>query len=108
MIQSEKVWVAPYQNGVLLRLYVQPSSRKNQVIGPHGEEGRLKIKITAPPTDHQANEALLALLKTLLKVKTSDLTILRGHTSRMKDVYCSLISVTDATHRLFAAKTITK
>ena len=44
-------------DGVLLAVKLQPRASKNEIVGPAGEE--LKIKVTAPPVDAAANEALV-------------------------------------------------
>ena len=46
--------------GVRFEVKVQPRSSKNQVAGE--QEGVLKIKLTAPPVDGEANQALIAYL----------------------------------------------
>ncbi|MGE5371817.1 MAG: DUF167 domain-containing protein [Solirubrobacterales bacterium] len=68
--------------GIRFEVRVQPRSSKNQVCGV--QENAVKIKLTAPPVDGAANEALIAYLATLFSVAKKDVTILRGETGRLK------------------------
>lgn len=70
--------------GWLLRVYVSPNASKSAVVGMHGD--RLKIKVHAAPTDGKANLELLRFLKNELKVKLQELKIIRGETSKQKDI----------------------
>lgn len=63
---------------------IQPQARKNEVIGLHNN--RLKIKITSPPVDGKANQALIGFLATLLDLNKSAFVILKGETSRQKQI----------------------
>lgn len=101
-------WVKKHALGYVLHLIIQPNSSKTTVIGPYGnpKELRLKIKIAAPPTDNRANELLLDFLKSKLKVKKSDLTILRGASARQKDVLCQDKTKEEIEQLLITPKTI--
>ena len=46
--------------GTLLSVKLQPRASKNEIGEPLGNE--LKIKVTAPPVDAAANQALIELL----------------------------------------------
>jgi uncharacterized protein (TIGR00251 family) len=46
----------------------------------------LRIKITAPPVDSAANEALVRFLSEQLDVPRNRVELLRGHTSRHKQI----------------------
>jgi len=61
---------------------LQPRASKNEIIGPMGSE--LRIKVTAPPVDAAANEALLRLLAETLDCPRGKVELVRGHTSRHK------------------------
>lgn len=74
-----------WKNGDLhLRLKIVPRSSKNSVSGLLDD--RLKINITAAPTDGDANEHLLRWLAKLCGVSKSSVTITAGETSRNKTV----------------------
>jgi hypothetical protein len=49
-------------------------------------DGRLRVAVTAPPTDGEANEAVARLLAESLGVRRSAVEILRGTTGRRKTV----------------------
>lgn len=73
------------QDGSLvLEVKVQPRSSRNQIVGE--QEGALKVKLTAPPVDGEANQALINFLARLLGIPKRDITILKGETSRLKYV----------------------
>lgn len=81
-------WLLEQKNGCLIRFWIQPNASKCEVIGPHGDSGRLKVKIAAPPVDGAANEELVHFLKTKLKLPKAQIEVIRGQTSRQKDVFC--------------------
>ena len=62
---------------------VIPRSSKNSI---EWEQGNLKVRLTAPPVDGLANEALIALLAERLALPKRAITIVRGTTSRQKIV----------------------
>jgi uncharacterized protein YggU (UPF0235/DUF167 family) len=47
-------------------------------------DGTVQLRVTAPPADGAANEAVLALLAAALGRPRRDLTLLRGATARIK------------------------
>lgn len=50
------------------------------------ENGALKVYLTRPAVDGQANEQLIEVLADFLKVKKYHISIVRGHTSRNKTI----------------------
>lgn len=74
----------------ILKVYVQPGASKNEFVGPYGEPLRLKLKIKAQPQDGAANAEVITFLAQTLGVSKSKIEILRGHTSRQKDVLIDL------------------
>ncbi|RJQ65394.1 MAG: YggU family protein [Desulfobacteraceae bacterium] len=71
-------------DGVVLSIYIQPRSSKNAVIGLYGDA--LKIKLTAPPVEGEANKMCAAYLSKCLGVPKSDIEIVSGHSSRRKKI----------------------
>ena len=53
----------------------------------------MRIKVTAPPVDAAANEALIRLLAEQLGVPRNRIELLRGHTSRHKQLKLYGVSV---------------
>jgi uncharacterized protein (TIGR00251 family) len=71
-------------DGVLLSVKLQPRASANEIGGALGNE--LRIKVTAPPVDAAANEALVKLLAQQLNCPRNRVDLVRGHTSRHKTV----------------------
>ena len=63
---------------------VQPRASREEIAGEwqHG----IKIRLTAPPVDDRANEALRSLLARCLKVSPTTVRITSGERSRTKRV----------------------
>ena len=57
--------------GLRLKIILQPKASKDQIVGLHDDE--LKITITAPPVDGQANAHLLKFLSKTFKVPKSSI-----------------------------------
>jgi uncharacterized protein (TIGR00251 family) len=69
---------------IALSVRIQPRASKNEIT--RMENGGLKIRLTAPPVDGAANEALIRFLADTLSVPKSQIEISSGHTSRDKIV----------------------
>lgn len=70
------------RNCYQILIYVQPGSKSSAVAGEF--DGRLKIKISSPPVDGQANEALTKFIALKLGIRIRDVNLVAGTTSRMK------------------------
>jgi len=68
--------------GTTFQVLVQPKAARNELAGLH--QGALKIRLTAPPVEGEANDACLRYVAKLLGVPRSSVDILRGRTSRRK------------------------
>lgn len=68
-----------------LRVRVTPRSGKNELSGVR-DDGVLLVRVTAPPEDGKANDALCKLLASELGVPKSSVSVTRGHTGREKTV----------------------
>ncbi len=73
-----------HTDGTLLSVKLQPRASKNEIGGPIGDE--LKIKVTAPPVDAAANQALIELLAEKLDCPHGRVELIRGQTSRHKTI----------------------
>jgi uncharacterized protein (TIGR00251 family) len=71
-----------HPEGLLIDLRIQPKSAQNAVVGVH--HGALKIKLTAPPVEGEANKALVQYMAKWLGCPKSSLEIVSGQTSRKK------------------------
>ena len=67
------------------RVRVQPSARKDEILG-WNEEGCLRVRITAPPVEGAANKRLVKFLAAKLGLRKRDLSIESGERSRIKTV----------------------
>lgn len=71
--------------GVRLRIFLQPKASRDQIVGLHDNE--LKIAITAPPVDGQANAHLLKFVSKLFKVPKSSIVLEKGELQRHKQIF---------------------
>jgi uncharacterized protein (TIGR00251 family) len=69
---------------------VAPRSSRDAILGEH--DGALKVALTAPPVDREANTALVAFLAKALGVPKRAVTILRGETGRHKTLRVNGVS----------------
>jgi hypothetical protein len=74
-------------NSINIQVQIQPRSSKDQIVGLHN--GRLKIKISAPPVDGKANQALIEFIAKALGVSKSKVEIVKGHSSKLKTLKIS-------------------
>ncbi len=72
---------------VILKIYLQPKASKNEIVGPYRDG--IKVRITAPPVEGKANDALVQFLAKVLKISGSRIEIVRGHHSREKTLKIS-------------------
>ena len=72
---------------LLLRLLVQPRASKNELAGVHNDA--LKLRLTTPPVEGRANQAVITFLAKRLHLPKSALTIKSGQQSREKQVVIS-------------------
>ncbi len=71
----------------LISIRIQPRASKNEA--ELMENGKLKIRLTAPPVDGAANEALVRFLAERLSIAKSRVEIISGHTGREKIIRIS-------------------
>ena len=84
--------------GVTFAVRVVPRASKNEIVGIHGDA--LKIRVTAPPVEGRANEALVAFLAQRLGVRKSQVEIVAGATSRRKMIRVIGLSLQGVKERL--------
>lgn len=72
-------------NPMPLRFSVRviPRASKNELLGPL-PDGSYKARLTSPPIDGKANEALVLFLSKHFSVAKSRITIVRGEKSKNK------------------------
>ena len=81
-----------------IRIHLTPRSARDEVLGL--EDGVLRARVTAPPVEGRANEALLRLLAEALGVPKSSLRIVRGQRSRAKLVAVDGLDAAEVRRRL--------
>ena len=69
---------------VRLGVHVQPRAARSEIAGLHGDA--LKVRLTSPPVDGAANEALVKFLAETFAVARRAVRILAGEHSRSKIV----------------------
>lgn len=68
-----------------IRLYIQPKASRDQIVGLHGDE--IKVAITAPPVDGQANAHLVKFIAKQFRVAKSNVVIEKGELGRHKQLH---------------------
>jgi uncharacterized protein len=63
---------------------IVPRASKSEIVDEL--DGALKIRISAPPVDGAANKELIKLLSKYFGVSKSDIEIVSGETSKMKQI----------------------
>jgi len=83
-------FISASDSRTILKIYVQPGASKNEFTGLYGDPARLKLRIKAQPQDGEANAEVITFLAKSLGISQSKIEILKGHTSRQKDVLIDL------------------
>ena len=92
---------ATADGGVRLAVRVMPRSSRSAIDGVRG--GRLVIRVTAPPVDDAANEAVVGVLASALSMPRHAIRIAAGATARNKVVEISGVNVQMVQARLCAS-----
>ena len=79
--------------GATLAVRVQPRASRNSI--SRLEDGTFKIRLTAPPVDGAANEALITFLSETFSVSKSSVEIISGQSARQKIIRINGISGED-------------
>ncbi|BDU52178.1 DUF167 domain-containing protein [Limnohabitans sp. INBF002] len=69
---------------VIVDIHVIPNASRTQADGSH--DGALRVRLHAPPVDGKANLALIAWLADALGVAKRDVELVRGQTSKRKQL----------------------
>jgi uncharacterized protein (TIGR00251 family) len=85
-------------NGVRIEIRVTPRASRTSVEGIRG--GRVLVRVTAPPVDSAANEAVVALMAGVFDVSKRAVRVIAGGTARNKVIEVDGVTVRDATARL--------
>jgi uncharacterized protein (TIGR00251 family) len=83
---------------VIVQVVLQPRASRDEVVEQQGDS--LKIRVTAPPIDNQANKKLCALLSKLVGVGTREVAVVGGHKGRVKQVRIASTTVEEVRRKL--------
>jgi uncharacterized protein (TIGR00251 family) len=83
MPQASSAMISAMQR-TTISIRVQPRARSDELVGLR--DGVLVVRVTAPPLDGRANEAVCRLLADVLGVRVSRVSIVRGERARDKVV----------------------
>jgi hypothetical protein len=84
------VKVKETSSGLQVPVLVQPGASRDRIFGEH--DGRLKVSVTAAPERGKANEALCKFLAVEMGLSKSQVHVLSGHNSRLKEVLIERVS----------------
>jgi uncharacterized protein (TIGR00251 family) len=90
--------VARPDGGALLRVRVQPRARQSQVQGWEGSA--LRVRVTEPPADGEANRAVAALLARAFGVPQASVALVSGARGRDKLFRVARLSLDELRARL--------
>lgn len=93
-----KLSIKDNSGSTLLRVRVQPKASRDQITIQ--EDGTIRIAITAPAVDNQANKAVRAFLAKRLAVSKSAITLTHGAKSRKKTFRIDHMSVNEVRRAL--------
>jgi|GEM_PF-168357 len=99
-MSAPEIKLATTSRGVQILIKVVPRAAKPGVDGLL--DGRLKLRLSSPPTDGRANAEALALLAEVLEVPKGNLELVAGAASRQKIVLVRGLSACEVSHRLEA------
>jgi uncharacterized protein (TIGR00251 family) len=86
--------IKPCDNGIRFSAIIQPRSSKNEVTGVYNDA--LKIRLTSPPVDGEANNNCMLFFTKWLGISPSKVSIIQGFSSKNK-----IIELADLTEKQF-------
>lgn len=94
-------YLRPEPDGIVLSIKLQPRASTNEIGEVMGNE--LRVKVTAPPVDSAANEALVRFLAETLDCGRNRVELVRGQTSRHKTIRVHGMKAEEVLKRIQAA-----
>ena len=89
------------KKGSALAVRVTPRASRNEIVELL-DDGTIKVRLATPPTDNEANEALIDFLSEILGVPKSRLDIVAGAAGRDKLIAVMDMDVETAHQRILA------
>ncbi len=90
--------VRSHKKGVEINFQVLPRSSQSRIVGLHNDA--VKIKLTRPPVDGQANAECCRVVAEYLGVSKTQVNILKGTSSRQKTILVEGVSASAVTQKL--------
>ena len=90
--------MAPRPDGTLLSIRVQPRASRDEIVGWQGDT--LRLRVSAPPVEGEANMAIRKLVARALGVAPTSVELVRGERSRDKVVRVAGLALADIRTRL--------
>lgn len=85
------------KEGVIIQIYVQPNAKKTEIEDIDEWRKRLKVKVKAPPVEGKANKEVVKFFSKLLG---AEVVLLRGETSREKDLLVKGLTAEEVKEKL--------
>ena len=101
MSTAEDSFLRQEERGLIVQVLVCPRGSRERIEGI--QDGRLKVRLTAPPVEGAANVALCAFLAKTLGLPKRAVTLLAGQSGRRKTLLLSEISLAAAREKLSPA-----
>jgi hypothetical protein len=79
---------------IILNILVQPRASRTRITGLH--DGNLRLAITSPPVEGQANRQVVSFVAKLFRVAKSAVRIIGGEQGRTKRLAIAGVSVNEA------------
>ena len=85
---------------VIVKVVLQPRASRDEVVEQQGD--CLKMRITAPPVDNQANIKLCELLAKRVGVGKKQVAVIGGHKGRVKQVRITSTTLEEVRRKLLS------
>ena len=90
--------VRPHKKGVEINIHVLPRSSQSKITGLHDDS--VKVKLTKPPVDGQANAECCRVIAKYFGLSKSQVSVLKGASSRQKTLLVEGVSVSAVIEKL--------
>jgi uncharacterized protein (TIGR00251 family) len=101
-MQSKKPHFQKGKTGSAIAVRIIPRAKRNEVSEIQGD-GTVKIRITAPPIEGEANRALIRFLAKLLDIPEHKIEIVAGLGGRNKLVSIDDLEAEEITEKMYQA-----
>lgn len=95
---SEHPYLSEREGDALVRVRLQPRARRDEIVGERA--GALLVRVSAPPLEGRANQALCKLLAKATGVAPGRASVVKGASAREKVVRLEGLGAADAGARL--------